>query len=78
MIKPYLRSIINDYKTQREWKIYLINPNNFDLLKVIKWLAIFSLAWSQQNDQQFFDLLKVSNQPSKKQSIKKQPSKKQL
>ena len=33
---------------------------------------------SQQNDQQYSDLLKVSKQPSKKQPYKKQPSKKQL
>ena len=29
MIRPYLRDIINDYKTQGEWKIQLIMIINF-------------------------------------------------
>ena len=60
------------------------NENLFDLPKMTcnvlacsnptEWLAMFWLPQIQQNDQQFFDLLKVSKQPSKKQSFKKQPS----
>ena len=29
MIKPYLRDMINDHKTRREWKIQLTMRNNF-------------------------------------------------
>ena len=29
MIRPYLSVIINDYKTQREWKIHLKMAMNF-------------------------------------------------
>ena len=29
MIRPYLNDIINDYKTQGEWKIYLTILINF-------------------------------------------------
>ena len=34
MIKPYLRDIINDHKTQGEWKIQLTMTINFISSKV--------------------------------------------
>ena len=61
MIKPYLSGIINDYKTQGEWKIYLLTFLLKDS-RTNSWLA-----QSQQNYQQFFDLFKVNKQSSKKQ-----------
>ena len=33
MIRPYLRNMINDYKTRREWKIQLKMRINFISLK---------------------------------------------
>ena len=59
MIKPYLSGIINDYRTQGEWEIYLIMTNNFFVKRFWnfswlaqshqKWQAIFRLGQSQIN-----------------------------
>ena len=35
-IKPYLSDIINDHKTQGEWKIHLTMAINFFILKILK------------------------------------------
>ena len=68
MIKPYLSSIINDYKTQGEWKIYLIMTNNFFIKRDQRtcWLAQIQRNWlnflafsKTAKWEEFFDLLKV-------------------
>ena len=75
IIKPYLSYIINDYKTQGEWKIHLTMAIKFFLQKIVKKLVLCMEVMmgneTDENIEELFDSFSQIYQKNVEESMKR-------